>query len=110
MRYSCGETGHVHETEVTAFACIKHRREIRHYGMSSEVTSAQARPPRPSRQSPAPLACASPKGLCQWCGGQRRLELHHHTYDFVGCELPCDLLALSRDCHLAEHVDLNGDF
>lgn len=44
---------------------------------------------------------------CQRCGrGQRddvRLEVHHLTYDRLGCEQPEDLEALCDDCHGAEH-------
>jgi len=64
------------------------------------------------------------KDRCECCGEERPLELHHLTYNLAritdrpedfgdsifGRETPDVLRALCRECHLAEHVDLNGDF
>ncbi len=64
-------------------------------------------------------------GLCEDCGEERPLELHHLTYtvlsesyqdrDFwgdsiVGIEEPKHLVALCRDCHHARHIGPDGRF
>ncbi len=38
-------------------------------------------------------------GKCEQCGCNRRLELHHKTYERLGEELPEDLQVLCRQCH-----------
>lgn len=41
---------------------------------------------------------------CRDCGTAKRLEVHHLTYERLGCELDEDLLTLCRDCHQARHA------
>lgn len=36
---------------------------------------------------------------CQVCNSGVQLEVHHRTYDRLGCELPTDLFVLCYDCH-----------
>lgn len=36
---------------------------------------------------------------CEHCGSTCNLELHHKTYDRLGCELTTDLEILCLDCH-----------
>ena len=36
---------------------------------------------------------------CQICNCGRRIEIHHRTYERLGCELLSDLTVLCRDCH-----------
>lgn len=40
---------------------------------------------------------------CQVCNGNRRLQVHHRTYDRVRCERLDDLTVLCRDCHAGHH-------
>lgn len=40
--------------------------------------------------------------LCVVCG-QRKIQLHHHTYDRIGCELFSDVTPLCRFHHAAVH-------
>lgn len=40
---------------------------------------------------------------CQFCGATGRLDVHHNTYDRLGCEADGDLVALCRACHRAVH-------
>lgn len=45
--------------------------------------------------------------VCQQCYRSQRedviLEVHHLTYDRLGCEVPGDLKVLCGDCHKAAH-------
>lgn len=41
-------------------------------------------------------------GRCERCGS-RAEDVHHRSYERVGCELPEDLEALCRSCHQDEH-------
>ena len=75
-------------------------------------------------RKPVPTAVAQAvfqraNNACEECGYQGRLELHHLTYDkpyhgvpepIFGNETPNDLLALCRECHIAEHFDENGRY
>jgi hypothetical protein len=36
---------------------------------------------------------------CQRCGSPRRLQVHHLSYERLGCEPPEDLLVVCRRCH-----------
>ena len=57
--------------------------------------------------------------ICEDCGADVPLELHHRTYYhdhspkhpilIFGLERPDDLAALCRECHLARHV-VEGEF
>lgn len=40
---------------------------------------------------------------CNRCGSKKQLNVHHKTYDRVGCEMLSDLEVLCRSCHAAEH-------
>lgn len=40
---------------------------------------------------------------CNRCPARKRLEVHHRTYDRLGCELPADLEVLCADCHGNHH-------
>lgn len=42
-------------------------------------------------------------GKCRRCGRVNRLQVHHKTYERLGCELDADLLVLCRMCHRKEH-------
>jgi len=61
------------------------------------------------------------RGVCEDCGTQARLEIHHlryttepdmygNTESIRGKETPDDLRALCRDCHFARHIDPSGTF
>jgi len=41
---------------------------------------------------------------CSACGGKRDLQVHHVTYERLGCELDEDLRVLCADCHEREHI------
>jgi len=43
------------------------------------------------------------KPVCAKCQSDKRIQLHHLTYERIGCELECDVIALCRLCHKAEH-------
>jgi hypothetical protein len=36
---------------------------------------------------------------CQLCGSAKELEVHHNTYERLGCEWPSDLVVLCDPCH-----------
>jgi 5-methylcytosine-specific restriction endonuclease McrA len=36
---------------------------------------------------------------CTQCGRTDNLEIHHRTYERLGCETLSDLITLCRDCH-----------
>ena len=40
--------------------------------------------------------------FCRACGATT-VDLHHKTYERLGCELLSDLQALCRDCHATAH-------
>lgn len=40
---------------------------------------------------------------CQLCNSPDRLEVHHRTYERVGCELDADLVVLCDPCHERHH-------
>ena len=37
--------------------------------------------------------------LCNGLGNESRLEVHHRTYERLGCERPADLTTLCQPCH-----------
>ena len=41
---------------------------------------------------------------CQLCNSPKRLEVHHRTYENLGCEEPEDLTALCHKCHKHFHL------
>ncbi len=45
-------------------------------------------------------------GRCHVCNTERRLEVHHRTYERVGRESLFDLAVLCRACHLKHHGNL----
>lgn len=45
-------------------------------------------------------------GDCELCQERAAKDVHHVTYERLGCERPDDLVALCRRCH--EHVTENG--
>jgi 5-methylcytosine-specific restriction endonuclease McrA len=52
------------------------------------------------RRNPARLkALADAAGHCRLCYAERRLEVHHATYERLGCEHDRDLIALCSICH-----------
>jgi hypothetical protein len=42
---------------------------------------------------------------CASCDTKRGLQVHHHTYARLGCELDADLVVLCQVCHESHHVD-----
>lgn len=48
-------------------------------------------------------AIARALGRCQVCNALPPLEVHHRTYDRLGCEAPEDLTVLCRGCHGLYH-------
>lgn len=40
---------------------------------------------------------------CQKCGSKQNLQVHHLTYERVGCECIKDLITLCKDCHSEVH-------
>lgn len=40
---------------------------------------------------------------CQKCGSRQSLQVHHLTYERVGCECIKDLITLCKDCHSEVH-------
>jgi 5-methylcytosine-specific restriction endonuclease McrA len=43
---------------------------------------------------------------CQLCDSDRRLQVHHRTYERRGAELLSDLIVLCRECHARHHGKL----
>lgn len=41
--------------------------------------------------------------FCNRCGSTELLQIHHRTYERLGCERMSDLEILCRDCHIAEY-------
>lgn len=40
---------------------------------------------------------------CEVCQSKRDLQVHHETYERLGCELPDDLRVVCRGCHVGHH-------
>ena len=40
---------------------------------------------------------------CEQCNRRGQLDVHHLTYDNLGQEAACDVVALCRPCHEREH-------
>ena len=40
---------------------------------------------------------------CQLCNGNERLQVHHRTYERVGCEQWSDLVVLCSECQTLFH-------
>jgi hypothetical protein len=52
------------------------------------------------RRNPARLkALSDAGGRCRLCPAHAPLEVHHSTYERLGCEQDGDLIALCGDCH-----------
>ncbi len=45
-------------------------------------------------------------GRCQLCSSMESLNVHHNSYERLGCELQSDLLVLCRPCHSKHHNKL----
>jgi 5-methylcytosine-specific restriction endonuclease McrA len=43
-------------------------------------------------------------GRCQVCGSDGPLQVHHVSYDRLGCERPADCCVLCDDCHEVYHA------
>lgn len=41
--------------------------------------------------------------VCYVCGTTVHLQLHHKTYERIGCEELTDLIPMCKDCHFAVH-------
>jgi len=41
--------------------------------------------------------------MCTECGSREGLNVHHRTYERVGCEDIVDLVTLCRSCHKRRH-------
>jgi hypothetical protein len=46
---------------------------------------------------------------CERCGAKRGIEVHHKTYERLGCEQDQDLEALCPDCHREHHIQNPAD-
>lgn len=46
---------------------------------------------------------------CEVCGNENGLEVHHRSYENLGCERPGDLLVLCDACHVAYGRKKVGD-
>ena len=44
--------------------------------------------------------------MCNLCASKDRLEVHHRTYERLGCELMKDLAVLCHNCHQKFHTEL----
>lgn len=44
---------------------------------------------------------------CQHCDNDKRLHIHHETYERLGEELMDDLIVLCKDCHAEYHDELS---
>lgn len=40
---------------------------------------------------------------CQVCGSEKDLQVHHNTYERLGCEDDNDLILLCKPCHFLFH-------
>lgn len=45
---------------------------------------------------------------CQLCAKDKKLSVHHNTYDRLGKELPQDLVVLCQKCHNVYHAKRDG--
>jgi 5-methylcytosine-specific restriction endonuclease McrA len=43
------------------------------------------------------------RNRCSTCGSSDDLQVHHNTYDRLGCEDPADLIVLCKGCHYLFH-------
>lgn len=43
-------------------------------------------------------------GCCVICGSTRRLQVHHRTYERIGCEKLTDLTTVCDACHALYHA------
>jgi 5-methylcytosine-specific restriction endonuclease McrA len=43
-------------------------------------------------------------GICEFCGDPAT-EIHHRTYERLGRELPIDLQALCKECHIEADIE-----
>jgi len=50
------------------------------------------------------LALVRVGSRCEDCGGTKKLEVHHLTYERLGHELPEDLQVLCKPCHRLKHA------
>lgn len=80
----------VMRTTVPAARCLLARPETLSY--QDYMSSPQWK----AKRLPIVLAAG---GKCQRCGCKARLEVHHITYERLGCELPTDLTAVCPACH-----------
>ena len=48
-------------------------------------------------------ALARAEHRCQVCNSDKRLEIHHRTYERLGHERDADLVVLCRTCHQLFH-------
>ena len=47
---------------------------------------------------------------CETCNAKEKLEVHHQTYQRLGCEIPSDLKVLCRNCHQLHHdIEAQGE-
>lgn len=46
---------------------------------------------------------AESKGMCEKCGSNERLQVHHLNYDSIFNEKLSDLMTLCKKCHLKTH-------
>lgn len=46
---------------------------------------------------------------CQLCNDDKKLNVHHRTYERRGNELPTDLIVLCKNCHMKFHDILDGE-
>lgn len=53
-------------------------------------------------------AIAAARNRCRVCNAPGMLDVHHRTYERLGCELADDLLVLCRECHGLFHRKLNS--
>jgi hypothetical protein len=52
------------------------------------------------------IAYAKAKGACQVCNAKdKKLNVHHRTYERLGNEAPSDVIVLCEDCHKIFHVN-----
>jgi predicted HNH restriction endonuclease len=48
---------------------------------------------------------------CEGCGcNDRKLDVHHKTYERIGMELLCDLQVLCFNCHKIVHFGTNSNW
>lgn len=54
-------------------------------------------------------AIARAEGACQLCKSTDRLDVHHNTYERLGCEWDSDLVVLCHACHAKFHGHIARD-